>query len=376
MKRILHISKYYYPFRGGTEQVARDCVNSLREYYEQKVICFSEGKNDSNDSVDGIDVIRAGCMFKLSSQSISLSYPRLLKEAIENYKPDIIIFHFPNPFVAHFLLKYIHDDCKLVVYWHLDIVKQRFLKLFFEGQTRTLLCRADKLIATSDAYVEGSAYLSSAKDKCVVIPNCIDTERLQMTARAEEIANEIRMNNEGKTICFAIGRHTKYKGFDYLIRSAHLLDDSFQFYIAGTGEETRRLIKEAGIDQKIHFLGIIDDDTLKAYYSAMDIFCFPSVTRNEAFGLTLAEAMYFGKPVVTFSIPGSGTNFVGLNRVTGIEVSNRDVEAYAAAIKELARNEHLRLLYGNAGKKRVEENFMNMQFTEKIVIMIRQLCDL
>ena len=27
--RILHISKYYYPFLGGTEQVARDMVKSL-----------------------------------------------------------------------------------------------------------------------------------------------------------------------------------------------------------------------------------------------------------------------------------------------------------------------------------------------------------
>ena len=39
MKKILHVSKYYYPFRGGTEQIALDCVNSLKDIYEQKVIC-------------------------------------------------------------------------------------------------------------------------------------------------------------------------------------------------------------------------------------------------------------------------------------------------------------------------------------------------
>ena len=38
MKKILHVSKYYYPFRGGTEQIALDCVNSLKDIYEQKVI--------------------------------------------------------------------------------------------------------------------------------------------------------------------------------------------------------------------------------------------------------------------------------------------------------------------------------------------------
>ena len=30
MKKILHISKYYYPFSGGTEQIARDVVLALK----------------------------------------------------------------------------------------------------------------------------------------------------------------------------------------------------------------------------------------------------------------------------------------------------------------------------------------------------------
>ncbi len=374
MKRILHISKYYYPFRGGTEQVARDCVNALKDDYEQKVICFSEGKDDRNDVVDGIDVIRAGCACKVSSQGISFSYPGLLKDILNSYDPDIIVFHYPNPYVAHFLLKNIRNNCKLIIYWHLDIIKQRFLKLFFLRQTNKLIHRADKLIATSEAYVRGSKYLSSATDKCVVIPNCINTERLQMTTRAEEIAKEIRMNNEGKTICFAIGRHTKYKGFDYLIRSAHLLDDSFQFYIAGTGEETRRLIKEAGNDQKIHFLGLIDDDTIKGYYSSMDIFCFSSVTRNEAFGLTLVEAMYFGRPAVTFTIHGSGVNFVCLNGENGIEVPNGDIQGYADAIRKLASDAKLMNDMGCVGNNRVMTLFTVEQYKCNITMALDKLC--
>ncbi len=38
MKKILHISKYYYPFSGGTEQIARDVVLALKGEYEQKVM--------------------------------------------------------------------------------------------------------------------------------------------------------------------------------------------------------------------------------------------------------------------------------------------------------------------------------------------------
>ena len=35
MKKILHISKYYYPFRGGTEQITQDCVNAFKEECER-----------------------------------------------------------------------------------------------------------------------------------------------------------------------------------------------------------------------------------------------------------------------------------------------------------------------------------------------------
>ena len=53
MKKILHVSKYYYPFRGGTEQIALDCVNSLKDIYEQKVICFNHKKGSKKDAIYG-----------------------------------------------------------------------------------------------------------------------------------------------------------------------------------------------------------------------------------------------------------------------------------------------------------------------------------
>ena len=373
MKRILHISKYYYPFRGGTEQIAQDCVNSLMGKYIQKVFCFNDGKDDLKDEIDGIEVIRAGCFTKVASQSLSFSYGKLLKETINCFKPDIIIFHYPNPFATYFLLKYISNNCKLVVYWHLDIVKQKILKQMFVGQNKKLVKRADILVATSPTYIDGSKWLSSAREKCTVIPNCINVERLQISPDIEDKAKKIRQENKGKTICLAVGRHTEYKGFKYLIQSAHLLDDSFQIFIIGKGEETDNLKVEAGDDKKIHFLGKVDDNELKSYLVAMDIFCFPSITKNEAFGLALAEGMYYGKPAVTFTILGSGVNYVCLNGENGIEVPNRDVKAYADAIKKLALDENMRTRMGIAAKNRVEELFLTDKFQNAIRSMIESL---
>lgn len=374
MKRILHISKYYYPFSGGTEQIARDCVISLKDGYEQKVIAFNDGKEDENDIVDGVEVIRCGCFAKIFSQSLSSSYKKRLHEMISSFPPDIIIFHYPNPFVATFLLKELRkSDAKLVIYWHLDITKQRLLRLLFNSQNRKLLSAAEKVIATSPNYVEGSHWLQSVREKCVVVPNCINTERMEITPEIEKRAEEIREANKGKTICISVGRHTEYKGFRYLIKASELLDDSFRFYITGEGKLTKELREEADGNNRIVFTGRVNDSEMKAYLLASDIFCFPSITKNEAFGLALAEAMYYRKPAVTFTIPGSGVNYVCINGDDGIEVPNRDVRAYAEAIKKLADDRTLRKQYGENGRLRVCENFLSSQFKENIKKVIEAL---
>lgn len=367
MKKILHISKYYYPFSGGTEQIVRDCVLALKGKYQQKIIAFNDCKNDANDYVDDVEVIRCGCFAKVASQSLSSSYSKRLHDVIETFCPDIIVFHYPNPFVARILLKEIEkSNIKLVLYWHLDIIKQKLLKQLFITQNKKLLNRAVKVIATSPNYIEGSEWLQSVKDKCVVIPNCINVERMKITQEIVNKSNEIIRENTNKTICVAIGRHTEYKGFKYLIQASKLLDDSFKIYITGKGELTEKLKEEASGDSKIVFTGRINDTELKALLYSSDIFCFPSITKNEAFGLALAEAMYYEKPAVTFTIPGSGVNYVCLDNENGIEVPNRDVKAYANALEKLAKDKKLCKQLGKNGKQRVVDNFLSTQFAANI----------
>ena len=236
----------------------------------------------------------------------------------------------------------------------------------FITQNKKLLNRAVKVIATSPNYIEGSEWLQSVKDKCVVIPNCINVERMKITQEIVNKSNERIRENTNKTICVAIGRHTEYKGFKYLIQASKLLDNSFKIYITGKGELTEKLKEEASGDSKIVFTGRINDTELKALLYSSDIFCFPSITKNEAFGLALAEAMYYEKPAVTFTIPGSGVNYVCLDNENGIEVPNRDVKAYANALEKLAKDKKLCKQLGKNGKQRVVDNFLSTQFAANI----------
>ena len=372
--RVLNISNYYFPHIGGIEQVARDISCSLQQNVEIKVFCFNDGDENDTDCIDGVDVIRAKCFAKIASQSLSFEYGRKLKQTINAFKPDLIIFHHPNPFAAHFLIKLIEKtNIKLVVWWHLDITKQKFLKLFFEKQTNLLLKRANIIVASSPNYIVGSPYLQRFKNKCIVIPNCVSPERVSYSSSHVEKSMEIRNMFAGKTICFSLGRHIKYKGIEYLIKASHSLDDSFVFLLAGRGKLTKKLMKKAKNDNKIIFLGKVSDDDMKAYLLACDVFCFPSITKNEAFGIALAEAMYFSKPSVTFTINGSGVNYVSTDRETGIEVPNGDYKSFANAIKELASNEVLSKRYGQKAHERVEELFLYENFNKNVHMLLKKV---
>ena len=233
-----------------------------------------------------------------------------------------------------------------------------------------MLKRADKIVATSPNYIEGSKYLSRFKSKCVVIPNCIDEKRLEKTPKVIELAEKIKKENEGKTICLSVGRLVPYKGYEYLIKSAQKLDDNYVFFIIGDGELKTKLERQSKKYPYIKFLGKQTDDELKAYYIAADIFCFTSITKNEAFGIALAEAMYFGLPAITYTIPGSGVNYVSLNGETGVEVANKDVKAYADAIKELAENVGICQTFGETAKMRVEKKFLFKNFKKSLAQII------
>lgn len=370
--KILHIPNYYKPHTGGIEQVCHDITDTCLDHYEQKVVCFSEDQNDKHDYIDGVEVYKCGVWKKIASQAISFSYHKILKQVIKDFNPDLIIFHYPNPFVARYLLKYIKPNMKLLTWYHLDITKQKHIKIFFNKQSKRILERSTKIVATSPIYAKQSEFLPKYADKVVTIPCCISEERLKVTpaimSKVEAIKKQTNL-----PIVFAIGRHVEYKGLRYLIEAAKYMQTKAMIYIAGKGPLTAELMKLAAGNPNIVFLGRISDEDLVAYYNAMAIYAFPSITKNEAFGISLAEAMYFAKPTVTFTIPGSGVNYVAINNETGLEVENSNAKELAKALDTLISNPELCRSLGQNAKKRVQDLFMFAKFKEATLSLLKEL---
>lgn len=355
-RKVLQISNYYTPHIGGIEQTCQYLSEGIADEYEVKVICFSEDKETKHQVTNGIEITKPGVFLDVARQGLSLSYYGILRKMIKQWKPDIIHFHYPNPFVTALLLPLVPKETKLYIQWHLDITKQKKIYPFIKPLETKLLKRADMIAATSPNYRDSSKPLIPFLEKTTVLQSAIDTSKLNLLAGDDEKVESIKKDAQGKKIVFFVGRHVPHKGISDLIEAEKLIKNDCMIYVGGFGPITEKL-KADTMSSRVKFLGRLSEDDMRCYYYAADVFAFPSYTKAEGFGLTLVEAMYCRSTPVTYTIEGSGVNWVSLNGKTGLEVPNRDVKAYAEAVDRLLGDDVLRKKYAKAAHERVLEFF-------------------
>ena len=363
MKKILHISKYYFPYHGGLEDIARSIVMEMREQYEQRVLCFNHTcKETIRSTEDGVEIVRIKAPFTISSQPISFSYLHVLRQEIRSFRPDIIHVHFPNPLVGLFLLLIPLDGIRLIIHWHSDILGKQVLYRLYRPLEQRILQRADAILVTSPQYKEYSAPLRDFIGKTQVLPNIIHEPKLLLQPEDKQAIEQIKLRFSEKKIVFFLGRHVPYKGVDILLQSVPYLSDTCVVVIGGTGEQTaywQQLAAPYG--DKVQFVGELHDDEKRRFLYASDVFAFPSIDRREAFGVALTEALYCGAPAVSFRIEGSGSMWVNQNGKTGIVVENIDPHAFAEAINTLVQDDVLRARFSKAAHQWIKKNFLKDQ---------------
>ncbi|MEP6506606.1 MAG: glycosyltransferase [Gemmatimonadales bacterium] len=334
---------------GGIETHLRTLVEGLVDRTDIDVVVAHSIPETVVERIGGVRVKRLKRQFSFRGAPICLGYGAAIRES----KADIVHLHLPNP-AAVIALLWSRYSGPLVVTYHSDIVRQRFLGKLFEPVLRILLARCDAIIATSDAYASSSPTLKAFSSSCRVIPYGIDLA-LFVSPFPNKVA-EIR-TRYGKRIVLAVGRLIYYKGFDILIDAmkeieAHLV-------IIGDGALRDSLSSQAkalGIADRVTFLGELQNEEIAVFYRAADVFVLPSVARSEAFGIVQIEAMASGTPVINTSLD-SGVPSVSLDGLTGLTVPPRSVKALARAIRLLLDNPDLALRFGDAGGLRARERY-------------------
>jgi len=345
--KVLHIGKYYYPSVGGIETCLRLLCAGLKQHMDIKIVVANESNRCTLESLDEIEVLRLGTLFKIAGAPICLG----MVEAIRRSEADIVHIHLPNPFaiLAALLSGY---KGKFVASYHSDIVRQKFLGKAFQPILMHFLDICSGVVVASPNYLASSSVLAAFQKKCHVIPYGIPTGDFQYY---DEKKMENIRGQYGDRIIVTVGRLVYYKGIEYLIRAMREIDG--RLLIIGDGPLRASLEREPirnRVLDKVEFLGRIKD--ILPYYHAADVFALPSVSRSEAFGIVQLEAMACGKPVVNTNI-ASGVPFVSINELTGLTVPPSDSNALAKAINKLLWDSQLRTGFGRAARLRVQEEF-------------------
>jgi glycosyltransferase involved in cell wall biosynthesis len=288
---------------------------------------------------------------KLNSAPLSYDYIKTFRKIAGHY--DIIHVHSPNPLAE--ILTLITDK-KVIIHWHSDIVRQRISYFFYRPIQQKVLKKADKIIATSLQYLETSKQIKNFKDKVMVIPLGLNPKRLKINEQDLREFDKIKEKINNKKVVLAVGRLAEYKGFEYLVEAGQFLKDDTVVLIAGRGplyEALKNKIEKLNLKDKILLLGRVNN--VSVYMKNCDLFCLPSVSRNEAFGLVLVEALYFGKPIVTTSVEGSGMNYVNKHNETGLVVPPKNSKALAEAVNTILSNEKLYETFSKNALERFKE---------------------
>lgn len=165
--------------------------------------------------------------------------------------------------------------------------------------------------------------------------------------------------------CVAVSRLVPWKGLDHSLRAFATLKNSFPeatFSIIGDGDslsELESLADALGIREATRFTGPLPPEEVRREFERADVFVQHSLNHPsgwvEGFGVSIAEASATGLPVVVSHCGGIIDQV--LDGETGFVIPQQDDQAMAGALVKLAADPALRKKMGEAGRKRVVENF-------------------
>jgi glycosyltransferase involved in cell wall biosynthesis len=194
--------------------------------------------------------------------------------------------------------------------------------------------------------------------RLVAIPNGLDIAAFDAASPPAQVSALRReLAPDGRRLIGAAGRLEPEKGFDVLIDAMAGVaerEPSARLVIAGGGsrrDELQAQIVRLGLSERVRLLGPRRD--LPALMHAVELFALSSW--SEPFGLVLLEAMAARRPVVATNAGGAPE--VVVDGQTGTLVAPGDAAGMADALVALLADRDRALVYGAAGRARVEAVF-------------------
>ncbi|MBR6209252.1 MAG: glycosyltransferase [Oscillospiraceae bacterium] len=252
----------------------------------------------------------------------------------------------------------IHSDPRL------DYRGRPAAALCFGGLNALALRKMDALVCVSRSMAETMAARGFPEGRLFTIYNGLDPHPPEETVRRADWRAEHGIPPSALLVGTA-ARMEAVKDLPTLLRGFAALakeDKNAYLALAGTGREEaslRRLGKELGLEERLRFLGWVED--MDSFYSALDLFALSS--RSETFPFVLLSAARCGLPVV--AAEAGGVPELIRHGTTGLLFPPGDSAALGRALNALSGDAARRAALGAALRER-GRNFTPRAMGEKM----------
>lgn len=323
---------------GGVEKMMVNLINQIATYAELKIDLLL-----IRDSSDFLKLLSPEVnQIKLGSRhSASSIFP--IRRYLLNNHPDAILVAKEragkSALIARFLAG---NSCKVVLRLGTNLSTamqgKSWLSRFFRFQSiRFFYPHFNAIVAVSQGVARDTQQISGVlMDNIHVIRNPVITDKL-LTLSQIPPAHPWLVEKTDPVI-LGIGRLTRQKGFDTLIRAFALINQTIpsRLVILGDGNLRQQLVDlaiELGVGDRVDFPGFSDNPY--SILRAADLFILSS--RWEGSPNALTEAMALGTQIVSTNCPSGPSELLQQGNIAPL-VAVDDVEALAEAAIEVLRN--------------------------------------
>lgn len=309
---ILILTNTFSPHVGGVARSVAAFAEAYRERGHQVLIVAPEFP-DMPEHESGVLRVPAIQNFNASDFSVVLPLHPSLSAAVDAFAPDIV--HSQHPFLLGMTALRIarHRGLPLVFthhtlyerYTHYVPGDSPALKRFSIELATRYANLADQVFAPSES-VRDLLRERGVTAPIEVVPTGVRPEQF---ARGDGAAFRRKMGiPPGSWVVGHLGRLAPEKNLPFLARAvadfaAHR--PQVHFLVVGSGPseaDMREVFGAAGLVDRLHVAGLLQQQELTDALHAMDVFAFASTSETQ--GMVLTEAMAAGLPVVALEAPG------------------------------------------------------------------------
>ncbi|OPY31262.1 MAG: UDP-D-galactose:(glucosyl)lipopolysaccharide-1,6-D-galactosyltransferase [Methanomassiliicoccales archaeon PtaU1.Bin124] len=289
--RIIQVNAFHYPFRGGIEHRIHHVSKRLAKKHEVIVLTSQLPNSSPEEEIDGYRVVR------LPSRYINIYNPPYVTthgilDRLKELDGDVVDFHYRwAPTYNKAAQRY---PGKKAFTFHNTYGEgvgiTRIPSVVNDMGWKRHLNDFDRIICVSEFVRHDLEERGVDASKLVAIPNGIENPPVEPSYQEDDF------------ILF-VGRLVNTKGLKYLVQA--MTKVPARLVICGGGPEERRLrqqISKLGLEDKVELAGKVSEERKTQLMSTCKLFVMPSIF--ESYGIAVAEAMSYGKPIVASNVGG------------------------------------------------------------------------